>query len=283
MIKRNQWYKLTEQEFTNILRFVDKDIANNEKYIESLNRVGDAYSKYKVLYVQLQFHHFPSQSLYNKFYAWHYRSSYSEYYCGQCLEYTDIVFDKCSDDNLTAEQIRKRVEKLMLNSVYGARRFPTMCDSDAFDAMFYANWDANKENKEEKVMEENKIQAINNIINKYEGDADRELYRQYDEQEKEVKEKDPNVIALKQYVEVLNKNRAENTEPYNIIGFNEIYTAETATQLDKLYNTLMGKKRALREQCDEVRNLCMLCDTYEQMRQVLADYDIIPNTKKRGK
>lgn len=132
-------------------------------------------------------------------------------------------------------------------------------------------------------MEENKIQGITNIINKYRDDIERELNRLYAEQQEEVKAKDPDVIALKQYVEVLNKNRAENTKPYDVNTFNEIYTTETSAQLVKVYDELMSKKKVLLDLCSEAYNLCMLCDTYEQMRQVLADYDIIPNTKKRGK
>ena len=438
MIKHNQWYKLNEKEFTNILQFVNQDIANNQKNIESLNRIADAFTNNKVLYLKL------SRESIRQPLSWHYRTSYSEFYNGQCLEYTDIVFDivngtggtgkhtiitnydnvnyqlvlgtwyevnekeydyiicglpydiskdlcvdqidygyraaknrsqiyimldyyrelddehcrlnvsknapkeyarpitltkvpnnslndiilrsgddiywendsgahsgtvhdsdgkRIKDSSFANDKIIKIVragkviydrqevnrartaEKLIMNSVYGARRFLAMCDN--FDAMFYADWDAcmgKESNKEkEKVMEGNKIEAIREIVNKYEDNEAKELTRQYNEQEKEVKEKDPNIIALKQYVEVLNKNRKENTEPYNIIGFDTIYTAKTQVQLDELYQTLMSKKKALHDKCSEVYNICILCDTYEQMRQVLADYEIIPNTKKRGK
>lgn len=419
MIKPNQWYKLTEREFTDILRLISPHIRNTEEYIESLNRVGNAFTNNKVLYLKL------SRPSIRNHLSWHYRTSYSDFFSGPCLEYKDIMFDAVNGysevgkrtfiaehDNIKYElelytwyevnekeytdiicglpsQIRrdvfndeieygrraaknrpqiyimfdyyrevddehcrlnvsktapskytkptkfiaatskyKIVDDIIVRSgdlihwednngahtstvhdsdgkrikdsafaddniieivrdgkiIYGPRSFPTMDDN--FDAMWYADWNAtkeNKENKEKKVMEDNKIQAIRSIINKYKDDAELELNCQYEEQDKEVRVKDLNVIALRQYVEVLNKNRKENTEPYNANTFNEIYTAETKIKLDKLYDTLMDKKRALREQCDEVLNLCMLCDTYEQMRQVLADYEIIPNTKKRGK
>ena len=132
-------------------------------------------------------------------------------------------------------------------------------------------------------MEENKIRGITNIVNKYREDIERELNRLYEEQREEIKAKDPNAIALKQYVEVLNKNRAKNTKPYDANTFNEIYTAETEAQLVKIHDDFMSKKNVLLDLCNEVYNLCMLCDTYEQMRQVLADYKVIPTTKKRGK
>ena len=132
-------------------------------------------------------------------------------------------------------------------------------------------------------MEENKIQGITNIINKYRDDKYMELSILYGEKEEEVKAKDPNVIALRQYVEVLNKNRAQNTSPYDVTTFNEIYANETKVQLVKIHDDFISKKKVILDLCDEVYNLCMLCDTYEQMRQVLADYNIIPNTKKRGK
>ena len=132
-------------------------------------------------------------------------------------------------------------------------------------------------------MEENKIQGITNIINKYRDDKYMELSILYGEKEEEVKAKDPNVIALRQYVEVLNKNRAQNTSPYDVTTFNEIYANETKVQLVKIHDDFISKKKVILDLCDEVYNLCMLCDTYEQIRKVLADYKIIPNTKKRGK
>ena len=275
MLRKNRWYKLNEKEFTDILRFVKLQfpkLVNNEKYIKSLNRVADAFANNKALYLQLKYHFIDGSYI-----AWHYRTSYSTLYCGECLKYTDIILDepkppanyevKIIDDMITndnkqsLEQTYKAFEKLMRNSVYGK----------------------SIENKKEKVMEENKIQGITNIINKYRDDAERELNRIYGEQQEEVKAKDPNVIALKQYVEVLNKNRAKNTKPYDANTFNEIYTAETEVQLVKIYDELTSKKQVLLDLCNEVYNLCMLCDTYEHMRQVLADYKIIPNTKKRGK
>lgn len=295
MLRKNRWYKLNEKEFTDTLRFVKLQfpkLVNDEKYIKSLDRVADAFTNNKVLYLQLKYHFIDGSYI-----TWHYRTSYSTLYCGECLEYKDIkltpppancevkIIDDmiANDDKQSLEQWCKAAKKLMMNSVYG-KSF----DKDAFDDMFYANFDTNTtkkiiENKEEKVMEENKIQGITNIINKYRDDAERELNRLYKEQRKEIKAKDPNVIALKQYVEVLNKNRAKNTKPYDANTFNEIYTAETEVQLFKVYDELTSKKQALLDLCNEVYNLCMLCDTYEQMRQVLGDYKIIPNTKKRGK
>ena len=256
------------------------------------------------------------------------------------------------DDKLTAEQIRKRAERLVMNSQYGAfgprplTQFAVMPDSlmeeingtkgealqdydkivlNSGDRVIYRQPESTvepidsltiwgregtkpsmhwlkenvlyiirdniiiyKENRKVKgenkdMMSENKIEAVSQVISKYEDDGKRELDRQYNKQEKEVKDKDANMLALEEYIRVLNTNREPNTEPYTTRSFTEIYTEKTNKQLCKIYNECIEKKQALHEHCSLVRNLCVMCDTYEQMRQVLADYDIIPNTKKRGK
>ena len=310
MLKRNQWYKLIEPEFINILRFIDKDTANNEKYIESLNRVADAYTKHKVLYVQLQHHCFPKDGIYNKFYAWHYRSSYSEYYCGQCLEYTDIVFDELSkpklgheyelkviddmmagDDKLTAEQIRKRAEKLILNSVYGKYGPRPLAGFGLVDqdlnkkVPFNFSLGTDNENKEEKVMNIDKCVTIRSIIENYVNDCEKEYRAQYEAKVKLIKADDVIGDVAKQLQDIINKNRFERN--MTVIG-NEleeviVYSKVTDAKLKAATSEFDDKIRNLHKVCREAENLCNLCDTYEEMRKVLADYEIIPNSKKRGK
>ena len=285
MIKRNQWYKLTEDEFTNILKLVDKDIANNQKYIESLNRVGDAYSKYKVLYVQLQSHRFPSQGLYNKFYAWHYRSSYSEYYCGQYLEYTDIVFDKCCDAIDAARYALKCCDK---DAVYGPRPLTGfgLVDQDLNKKVpLNFSLGVDYENKEEKIMEMNKCATIRGIIENYVNDCEKEYRAQYEAKVKLIKADDVIGDVAKQLQDIINKNRFERN--MTVIG-NEleevlVYSKITDAKIKAATSEFDDKITNLHKVCHEAENLCNLCDTYEQMRQVLADYEIIPNTKKRGK
>jgi len=62
-----------------------------------------------------------------------------------------------------------------------------------------------------------------------------------------------------------------------------IYSQATIKKINKLEEIHNKQITQLNTICAEVRDLCLLCDTYEEMRKVLADYEIIPNTKKRGK
>ena len=80
MIKSNQWYKLNKQEFTNILKIIPQHIKDNEEYIKSVERINEAFRDNKVLYLKL------SRKSFRCHLSWHYRTSYSEFYNGQCLE-----------------------------------------------------------------------------------------------------------------------------------------------------------------------------------------------------
>ena len=286
MIKRNQWYKLTEDEFDYIARFIDKDTANNQKYRESLIRVREAYSKYKVLYVQLQSHRFPSQGLYNKFYAWHYRSSYSEYYCGQCLEYTDIVFDECCDTIDAARYALKCCDK---DAVYGPRPLTGfgLVDQDLNKKvpLNFSLGDTKENYKgEKKVMDMNKTMAIRGIIESYVNDCEKEYRAQYEAKVKLIKADDVIEDVAKQLQDIINKNKFERN--LTILG-NEVeeilvYSKVTDAKIKAAMSEYDNKIANLHKVCREAENLCALCDTYEEMRKVLADYEIIPN-KKRGK
>ena len=139
--------------------------------------------------------------------------------------------------------------------------------------------------KEEKVMEENKIHAIRSIIENYVNDCEKEYRAQYEAEVKLIKADDENVKAAKIYLEVLNKNRDKEVilTDYKLEDIYCPTTDITCAKIKAATNEFDNKITNLHKVCSEAENLCNLCDTYEEMRKVLADYDIILDTKKRGK
>ena len=283
MIKLNQWYKLNEKEFTDILRFVKLQfpkLVNDEKYIESLNRVADAFTNNKVLYLQLKYHFIDGSYI-----AWHYRTSYSEFYCGECLKYTDIILDEpklrheyeieviddmiANDDKQSLEQRCKAFKKLITNSVYGA-----------FDGRLGAPLYGNKENKGDNKMRvaDNQEEAMSSLMRNYYEKEEKRIDEECKARVYDIRVNSEAMKAVSKIYDIAIKNGNEINCDFRVLVDCVPFNCLTKTELAAIENEKVMAEEAikeLKERCRECRNLLTLCDTFEERKKLLKKYKII--------
>ena len=120
-----------------------------------------------------------------------------------------------------------------------------------------------KINKKEKVMEDNKLEAVHNMIKDYYEAQLEIINKEYENTVKQVKEKDENYKAAKEYVVFVNKRiDKEVQDEITIEDMPFTLTKDTHLTIKTVADIREERIKALKDRCALTKNLLGMCDTF---------------------
>ena len=268
------WYEVNEKEYDYIICGLPYDISK-DLWIDEITYGYQAAAHRPQIYIMFDYN----------------RNIDNECYSLSVSKTAPREYAKPIKLTTAMEQQRKAAEKMMKNSVYGAfpdincklvygaSRFPELRDNFD-DKMWFADWDkeSNKEDKKEKIMENNKLNYAINIIDRHYD----KVYTEY----KQIKENDTDKVLKSDplYKELLKLDeelakRCEDTHSIKICKLADYHVPTKAMnkKLEDIDKTYQDKIKVLGKKCAEAKDLCALTDSYQEITTILLNYNCIEN------
>lgn len=133
---------------------------------------------------------------------------------------------------------------------------------------------SNNERKEEKENMENRVNSILEIYKQHKYD---EITKEYNKKEQEITKKDSILKDVREFEKTLRKKYSND----NISLRTDYLSKETSDILAELYKEKERKELELYEYREEVKAQIKLCDTYDQVIDILVSYGIIDKKTKK--